>query len=103
MVLKSALPIVAILTVTTTKEIIQVIENRAMTMWGEKAWKAKLAQATIEIIRRTDPEATYEKRRRQIYNVFSTYSCSVETLFALLEAVGCRLQLICTETKVIDL
>lgn len=101
--LELARPVAGFLPVTSTKALLEVIQRRAITQWGEKAWRAELARATVEILQRTDPDATYEKRRRQIYNVFDTWGCNADTLLALVEAVGCRLQLVCTEVKVIEL
>jgi hypothetical protein len=37
---------------------------------GEKKWRAELARATVEVLKRTDPKADYMNRRRQIYRVF---------------------------------
>ncbi len=91
------------LTVTETKDLLDVIQRRAILQWGEKKWRAELARATVEVLKRTDPKADYMNRRRQIYRVFEENSCTADTLLALVEAVGCRLQLVCTETKVIDI
>ncbi len=91
------------LTVTATKDLLDVIQKRATLQWGEKKWRVELARATVEILKQTDPAATYETRRRQIYRVFEEHSCNADTLLALVEAVGCRLQLVCTQETVIDL
>ena len=90
------------LTVTETKDLLDVIQRRATLQWGEN-WRAELARSTVEILKQKgDTDATYDTRRRQLYRVFETHSCTADTLVALVEAVGCRLQLVCTETKVID-
>ncbi|NJP12691.1 MAG: hypothetical protein HC866_27180 [Leptolyngbyaceae cyanobacterium RU_5_1] len=94
---------IGFLTVTRTKDLLDVVRKRAIAHWGEKNWRAELARATVTVLQQMgDTDATYETRRRQLYRVFETESCTTDTLLALVEAVGCRLQLVCTEIKIID-
>jgi len=91
----------AAMDITTSKAILEAVQRRAVQRWGEANWRAELARATVEILRQTtDPEATYENRRRQLYRVFEVWSCTLETAIALVAAVGCRFQMACTEIKI---
>lgn len=95
-----ALPPMAIL---TAKDCLTVIQERAIARWGDKKWLPELAREFVKIAQAEgDVEATYEKRRRQIYRTFEEWSCSTETLFILSSAVGCRFQMVCSETTVIE-
>ena len=100
--LELARPTPGFVTVTETKDLLDVVRSRAIARWGERHWQSELARATVEIFQRTDPTATYTGRRRQLYRVFEEYSCTSSTLLALIEAAGCRLQLVCTDFKTID-
>lgn len=91
----------AAMDITTSKTILEAIQNRAVQRWGEANWRAELARATVKVLRECgDTEATYETRRRQIYRVFEAYSCTLETAIALVAAVGCRFQMTCTKIEI---
>jgi hypothetical protein len=91
----------AAMDITTSKAILEAVQRRAVQRWGEANWRAELARATVEILRQTtDPEATYENRRRQLYRVFEVWSCTLETAIALVAAVGCKFQMSCTKVEV---
>ncbi len=90
-------------TVTETKDLLEVVRCRAIARWGEKHWRSELVRAMVEIWQQQgDTKATYMNRRRQLYRVFEENACNSDTLMALIEAVGCRLQLVCTDFKTID-
>jgi len=86
----------------TVKDYLQIIQERAQKKWGDK-WLPELAKAYVPIAQQQgDTEATYLKRRRKIYRTFEEGSCSVETLFALMQAVNCQVQIVCNEITVIQ-
>lgn len=86
-----------------SKAVLERIKEQAIAKWGDK-WMAKLATNYAEIARsRGDEKATAVTRRAQLERAFDTGGCNLETALMLAQAVGCRFQLICTETKVIDL
>lgn len=92
------------MTVPTAKAYLEEIQKRAIVQWGEKKWKAELAQKFVLLARENgDEKATYENRRRTVYRAFEEKSCHSDTLFLLAAAVGCRFQMACTSVEVIDL
>ncbi|NJO74187.1 MAG: hypothetical protein HC833_10790 [Leptolyngbyaceae cyanobacterium RM1_406_9] len=91
----------AVMDTVTSKTILEAVQRRAVQRWGDANWRAELARATVEILRQTtDPEATYENRRRQLYRVFEVWSCTLETAIALVAAVGCKFQMSCTKIEI---
>jgi hypothetical protein len=86
----------------TVKDCLQIIQERAQKQWGDK-WLPELAKAYVPIAQQQgDAGATYLNRRRKIYRAFEEESCSTDTLFALIQAVNCQVQIVCTETTVIQ-
>lgn len=88
-------------TVTNSAKVIKAIEIQAIARWGEANWKAELARAAVHVMRENgDLDTTYEGRRRQLYRVFETGGCNLETAIALVEAVGCKFQIACPKQVV---
>jgi len=89
--------------VTTANAILEKIQARAKTKWGEK-WLPNLVREYVKIAQlQGDEKATTVNRRPQIERVFKVGSCNLDTAIALAAAVGCRFQMVCTETQIIDL
>jgi hypothetical protein len=87
--------------IPTSKTVLEAIERRAVGKWGEKKWRAELARETVKVLQsQGDADATYETRRSQLYRVFETYSCTLDTAIALAAAVGCRFQMACVQIEV---
>lgn len=87
--------------ITSTRAILEAIQQRAIEKWGEKGWVEKLAQEYVKIAQQMgDTEATYSGRRRHIRRVFETWGCNLETAIALAAAVDCRFQMACTNIEV---
>jgi hypothetical protein len=85
---------------TKATAYLQEIQRRAEEIWGED-WKPEIARKyTVLAQAAGDREATYEKRRPQIYRVFKDQSCGVDTLFLLAEAVGCKFEMHCSKVEV---
>jgi hypothetical protein len=79
---------------------LQEIQRRAEEIWGDR-WQAEIARRYADLAQAAgDAEATYEKRRPQIYRVFREKSCGVDTLFLLAEAVGCSFEMHCSKVEV---
>lgn len=84
----------------TGREILEVIQRRAIDRWGEK-WVAELVKAYVRIANANgDDKATAINRRPQIERAFETGSCTIEKAIWLAAAVGCRFQLACTNVEV---
>lgn len=86
----------------SVKDCLKIVESQAAAKWG-KNWIAELSKAYVEILQKQgDEKATYSTRKRTVYRAFEEYTCSADTLFNLIEAVGCRLQIACTEVKILE-
>jgi len=86
------------------KTALAFIQTRAIAQWGEDRWMGNLVKEAVQIIQADgDETATVDSRRSQIYRIFKEYTCNGETLFVLTEAVGCKIQMACTEVKTIEL
>jgi len=79
----------------TSAQVLERIKERAIAKWGEKRWKLELVQEYCRL--EDNPKATPINRRPQIYRVFETGSCTLETALRLANAVGCRFYLECVE------
>jgi hypothetical protein len=79
---------------TTTQLILEKIQSRAKSIWGSK-WMAELTKEYCEIAREEGEDtANANSRRTQIERIFSRGTCTADSLFRLLDAVGYRLQLV---------
>jgi hypothetical protein len=84
----------------TGKEILNVIQRRAMDRWGEK-WMAELVKAYVKVANANgDEKATAINRRPQIERMFEAGSCTLDKAIWLAAAVDCRFQLACTSIEV---
>lgn len=84
----------------TGREILEVIQRRAIDRWGEK-WVAELVKAYVKIaVANGDEKATSVNRRPQIERALESGSCTIEKAIWLAAAVGCRFQLVCTNVEV---
>jgi len=84
----------------TGREILAVIQQRAIDRWGEK-WVAELVKAYVKIaIANGDEKATSVSRRPQIERAFETGSCTLEKAIWLAAAVDCRFRLVCTNVEI---
>jgi hypothetical protein len=83
-------------------DCLEIIKERAQKNSGDK-WLAELAKRYVAILQQQgDEKATYANRKRTVYRAFEEKSCSAETLFNLIEAVDCKLQIACTEVKILQ-
>lgn len=85
------------LELTTTRAILELIQQRAIARWGDEKWLLELVREYCKIT----GEGTVRTRKSQIERAFEAGSCTVDTAIALAAAVGCRFQMACTE--IIDL
>ncbi len=92
-----------IVEITTSKAILDRIQHQAEKQWGDK-WMANLVKEYVKIAREQgDEKATPVSRRTQIERAFERGSCNLDTAIMLAAALGCRFQMVCTSTTVIDL
>jgi hypothetical protein len=86
------------LELTTCKTILERIKARAIARFGEK-WMAGLVKEYVDLaILQGDEKATVVSRRSQLERVFERGSCNADKLIMLAAAVGCRFQMVCTQT-----
>lgn len=86
----------------SVSDCLEIIKERAEASYGDK-WLAELAKRYVVILQQQgDEKATYANRKRTVYRAFEEGSCSAETLFSLIQAVDCRLQIACTEVKILQ-
>jgi hypothetical protein len=94
---------VEIVKLLSCKDYLEEIKHRAIAKWGERYWLPTLAREYVKVAQEQgDLEATYEGRRSQIHRAFKMWSCHPDTLLILAAAVGCKIQMVCTTTEVVD-
>jgi hypothetical protein len=79
---------------TKTQLTLDRIQSRAEDLWGSK-WMAELTKEYCEIAREEGEDtANANSRRTQIERIFARGTCTADSLFRLLDAVGYHLQLV---------
>lgn len=92
------------LEITTCKAILEKIQARAVSRWGEKKWKVNLVKEYTRIaFENGDENATVVNRRNQIERAFEVGSCTTDTMIMLAASVGCRFQMVCTVEEIEEL
>jgi hypothetical protein len=84
---------------TKTAAYLNEIKRRSEEIWGDK-WQPQLIKRYVELLQQSgDTEATYERKRTQMYKVFQQQACTLENLILLAEAVGCSFEMSCTKVE----
>jgi len=79
---------------TTTQLILEKVQSRAEDLWGQK-WMAELTKEYCAIAQEEGEDtANPNSRRTQLERIFERGTCTADSLFRLLEAVGYRVQLV---------
>jgi hypothetical protein len=82
------------MTVTTSRAILDKIQERAIAKWGDRKWLPELVKKYVEIaIENGDEAATAINRRPQVERAFKVGSCTADTLILIAAAVGGRFQI----------
>ncbi len=78
---------------------LEAIKNRAIELWGEDKWLAKLVQEFSKVTNADSQKGRYTMVQR----FFQNKTCSIANLNALLVATNCRFQMVCYAEPVVKL